>query len=300
MARKALDKWIQEALADPDKEGEVTMMMLVHQVGQNEKEVHTTKFSSGKKWKPEDLAKMFQGKAETYAQDLVGYQTFVLKVYYGGRSQEEAALPFGVKGKTEYDGATEPPTQEGRTMQSMRHSEALFGQTYRRQSQQDDYALRLLEIQNRMLVQTMTENREAFVIMKELMMQQALNLHQHRLEETRALEAANIKKKLFEYLPLLTNTIMGKEVFPQSAEDTVLVEGVLSGLSANEAEMIASMLKPELQGPFFQRVQKFMDKKKAEEEHQKALAKSLKTSTAVTELGLGTGLEADDEKKAAE
>lgn len=295
MARKALDKWIQEALSDPDKDGEVSMMMLVHQVGQNEKEIHTTKFSASRKWTPGDLAKMFQGKAETYAQDLPGYQTFVLKVYYGGRNSEEAALPFGVKGKSEYDGATEPPTQEGRTMQSMRHSEALFSQTYRRQQQQDDYALRLLEIQNRMLVAAMQENRDAFMIVKEVMMQQALNQHNHKMAEIQAVQGMEDRKKLFEYLPLLANTIMGREIFPQSKEDTVLVEGVLANLSSDEAQMIASMLKPELQGAFFQRVQKFMDKKAAEEEHQKALTKSLKTSTAVGELGIG-----EDDKKAAE
>jgi hypothetical protein len=295
VARKPLEKWIQEALSDPDKEGDLTMLVLFHQVGQNEKEVHATKFGPSKKWKSEDLARMFQGKAETYAQDLPGYQTFVLKAYYGGRSQDEAALPFGVKGKSEFDGATEPPTAEGQRMQSMRQSEALFSQTYRRQSQQDEYAIRLLDIQNRMLVAAMQENRDAFMIMKDMMMQQALNNHQHRMEEIQAVQGMNDRKKLFQYLPILANTIMGREIFPQSTEDTALVEGLLAEMSSDQAQAIASMLKPELQGPFMGRIQKFLDKKRAEEEHEKALAKSLKSSTAAKELGIG-GEEEEDKK----
>lgn len=284
MARKPLDKWIQEALSDPDKEGEVSMMMLVHQVGQQEREIHTTKFAASRKWKAEDLAKMFMGKAETHAQDLPGYQTFCLKVFYGGRTQEEAVLPFGVRGKSEYDGATEPPTTEGRTMQAMRHSEALFGQTYRRQQQQDDYAIRLLEVQNRMLVTAMQENRDMFGIFKEVMLQQATNQHQHRMEEMQYQRANEDRKKLFQYLPLLANTIMGREVFPQSAEDTVLVESVLDNLTSDEAQAISGMLKPELQGPFMNRIEKHMKKRDAERAHEMALRKSLKSSTVESEL----------------
>jgi len=293
MARKSLDAWIQEALTDSDKDGEVSMMMLVHQVGQQEREIHTTKFAASKKWKSSDLAKMFMGKAETHAQDLPGYQTFCLKVFYGGRSQEEAVLPFGVRGKTDHDGATEAPTPEGRTMQSMRHGEALFGQTYRRQQQQDDYAIRLLEVQNRMLVTAMQENRDMFSIFKEVMLQQATNQHQHRMEELQFQRGSEDRKKLLQYLPILANTIMGREVFPQSTEDTALVEGVLDQLTADDAQVIASMLKPELQGPFMHRIEKHIKKRDAENVSRKALAKSLNTSTAESELEI-------TEQKAAE
>jgi hypothetical protein len=54
--RKTLDMWIKEALTDPDKDGKCSMISLVHMVGAQEKEIHTTKFSPGKTWDDKELA----------------------------------------------------------------------------------------------------------------------------------------------------------------------------------------------------------------------------------------------------
>lgn len=287
MARKSIQAWIHEAMVDPDKDDPISMMALVHMTGQQTREIHTTKFSSGKSWEAKALAEMFRGKAETYSQDLSGVQTFNLLAFYGGRSEPQAAFPFIVNSVADPANAhlsTEPPTAEGKAMQGMRQTEMLFQQTYRRQAAQDDYTLRLLEIQNRMLSETMSENREMFVVMKEMMMTTALNQHQHKMKELEYQRSSEERKKFLTFVPPLVNTILGRDVFPQSTEDTALIESIADSLSEEDVMKIAGVIKPEMLGPLMARVEKALIKKRKEDEHDTQLkgilAKSIENPEA--------------------
>lgn len=278
MARKSLATWIDEAMRDSDKDGNISQLTLVHMVGQQQKEIHTTRFSSGKSWAAKDLAEMFKGKAETFCQDLPGVQTFQLLAFYGGRNQAESALPFIVNSLADHHQSglsTESPTAEGRMMQNMRQSEMVFQQTYRRQQQQDEYTLRLLDIQNRMISETMTENREFFGMVKEMMTAAALNQHQHRMAELEYERSSTERKKFMTFVPPLINTILGREIFPQSTEDTALIESIAESLTEEDVMKVAGVVKPELLGPLMARVEKALVKKRKEEEHDRSLNKIL-------------------------
>lgn len=272
MARKQMHTWIAEAVADPDKDGKITQITLVHVVGGGgTREIHTTKFSSGKNWTAKDLADMFRGKAETFCQDLPGVQTFNLLCFYGGRNTPEAAFPFIVNSTQEMAHghlSTEPPTAEGRTMQSMRQSEMVFQQVYRRQQQLDEQSIRLLEVQNRMLFETMSENREMFSLMKELMTQVSDNGHKHRMAELQYERQTETRAKVMKFLPPLVNTILGREVFPQSTEDTALVESIADSLSEADVMKIAEVLRPEQLGPLMGRVERYLAQKREAEERK--------------------------------
>lgn len=271
--RKTADMWINEAITDPDKDGKCSMISLVHMVGQQEKEIHTTKFGGGKDWKAIDLAAMFMDKARTYCQDIHGLQTFQLLAFYDGRTTPQAFFPFTVNSENTTGAlGTEAPTETGRTQQLMRQGEMLFQQTYRRQQVQDEFMTRLISMQSTMIKELSQENRDAFGIVKEMLMQKALDDHNRAMEQLKFQRETAERKKWMGWAPPLLNTILGKEIFPQSTADTALVEGIADSLTEEDIMKIAGVLKPEVWGPLAHRMHAYMQKRNLEEEQIKALS----------------------------
>ena len=90
----SLDAWIRECLSDPDKQTPLTMIALVHHRGDVEQELHSTKLPDrGAQIDPLDMANMFMHKAQAYAQELPGVQTFSLLAFYGGSNQPLSRQP---------------------------------------------------------------------------------------------------------------------------------------------------------------------------------------------------------------
>ena len=301
--RVSLERWIHDALTDPDKEEKCSMISLVHVVGQNnQKEIHTTKFGSGKVWAEKDLAEMFRGKAQTYCQDLPGVQTFQLMAFYGGSTQPTAFMPFTEGGKTDYDGLmTEPPTPEGRLQMNKRNEQALISQVYRRQAQMDDYAIRIQETMCKGMQQAIhamqectRENREAFGIVKDMLMEKALDNHKHNMAQLEYERSTAERRKWMQWAPALLNTVLGRNIFPQETADTSLVESIADALSDDDVMKLAGAIPPHLMGPLAARMEAYYKKKNAEKEELKALALSAAKvrdpeADAAGELMLGNG-----------
>ena len=276
MKRKSLDTWIAEAMADTDKEGKLSQIVLVHMVGLQQKEIHTTKFSTGKNWTARDLAEMFRNKAESYCQDLPGAQTFQLLAFYS-KNEPEAFQPFTINvSAVEGSLGTEAPTEQGRLQQVMRQYESLFQQTYRKQQVLDDYTIRLLSQQGSLIDKLTKENQDAFTIVKEMLMERALSEHGMRMKELEYERRSALYEKVTGFAPALINTVTGREVFPQSAADTALIEGLADSLSENATEetimQLAGLIKPELLGPLMSRLEQHEKKKEKQKKARKAAA----------------------------
>lgn len=264
--KKTLASWIREAMADQDKDGQCSMISLVHMVGQQQKEIHTTKFGPGKQWNENELADMFRNKAETYCQEIPGMQTFQLLAFYGGRTEPEAFMPFVVNVNQDTGGlATEPPTEQGKTQQSMRHTEMLLQQVYRRQQTLDEFTMSMITRLGGMVERLTEENHDAYNIVKEMLMQKALDDHNRKMDQLRFERETQERKKWMSYAPPLVNMILGREVFPQSTADTALVESIAESLNEEDITKLAGSLKPELWGPLAHRMHQFMLKKKKEQ-----------------------------------
>ena len=274
MARKkSLEEWIREAMLDDEKDGKITAISLVHMVGQSPKEIHTAKLIDGKKVEPKALADMFRGKAETYTQDLPGVHTFNLLAYYGQRTDPQAAQPFVVNSIADHNNpslATENPTAEGKTMQRMCQDEMVFQQTYRRQAQLDEFSMNLIREQNIMLRSALAENRDMFSIFKDVMLQMATNQHGNRMKELEFQRSTGERERFLKFLPPLVNTVLGKEIFPQSVEDTAIVEGIAANLKEEDLVKLGGIVPPEMLCPLYARVEKAMAKKRIEQEALKA------------------------------
>lgn len=87
--RQTLDAWIAECMTDDEKDGPLSNLVLIH-VGSREIEVdHVKIVPGGKKWSPGELAMRFRGRAEHYAQDLSGAQTFNMLGFFSRKIDNE-------------------------------------------------------------------------------------------------------------------------------------------------------------------------------------------------------------------
>lgn len=272
MAKQTLDQWIREALLDADKDGKCTAMTLVHLVaGNSEREIHTVKFGP-KAWDPKHLADLFRGKAENYASDLTGIQSFCVLAFYADRNEPQARKPMMIRGDTMHDGlATEPPTKEGQIMQGMRHLEAAMqlalGQTGRLFEASAKTLQTVLEHNARLL----TENRDAFDIVKEMMIKQIEGNHTHKMTEMTYQRKTEERAKMLGMAPALINSLMGREIFPQASADTALLDTLMDEVDDNAIQMLATVLKPEVMGALSTRMAKRMKERRLKREEKEAL-----------------------------
>jgi hypothetical protein len=295
--RKALATWIDEALVDKDKSDRISALSLVHMIGQQRQEIHTVKIGASGSYDGAELEKLFRGKAESYAQDLGTVQMFALLAFYG-KNTEEAVQPFTVTPAVNPENAgflTEAPTAEGRLQQKMRWDDANQMAVYRRQQSLDEHSIRLIEVQGRMLDRSqsmverlMTENMDAFTIVKDLLAEKQLSDHDRAMKRMEFERATGERQKLLQFAPVLINTILGREIFPQSTEDTALIETIAESLEPEHIEKLANMgLPPMLMGPLAARVMKAMEKKEQKaQEAQKVLPRY--RGTAEEDIGGGS------------
>lgn len=264
MARQTIEQWIHEVLTDPDKNGPCTAIALVHRVGVKEQELHSTKLG-GRQWDAKGLAKMFLSKAENYASELPGVQTFNLLAFYGDRSEWEAIKPFMVNGEADTGGlATEGPTKEGFLQQCMRHTEAMTQMALRNNQAVMQAMQGMMEQVVRENMSLRRENQEATTIVRDAVIRLTES------KEDRAMKRAEYERKTAErqqwlsFGPALINAILGREVFPQASADTALVDMIANSLEEDDLQKLAAsgVIKPHLLGPLAQRMAQTLEKRR--------------------------------------
>lgn len=269
MAKQTLDSWIHEALHDMEKGELCAGMALVHVVGTaSEKEIHVIKFAAGKQWTGKDLADIFEHKARSYSQDLVGVQLFTVHAFYGLSTQPQASHPFRINGEHTYDGTgqTEGPTGQGLVQQAMRHTEVMVQSSARAMLETNRMLMEHASQCSAENIALRKENFDAWKVVKEIATADRTEKHNLRMEQIKAERNSNLLQKWMSFGPALVNTILGVELFPQATEDTALVESLISGLSKDQMEKLASAVPPHLLGPLAARAEKFLKQKREKED----------------------------------
>ncbi len=278
MAKQTLDQWIREALTDTEKDGKCTALVLMHIAGMAEKELDAVKLGA-RQWDVKELASRFRGKAQSYAEGITGRQTFCLYAFYADRSEPQSRKPFIEHGDTEMGEnslGTENPTPGGLTAQAMRHMEGVLSLTMRQTAtlfEANNHTVQALLQQNQAL---MRENRESFEIVKEMLMAQATRTHEHKMEALLFARKTRERNKLLGFAPVLINTILGREVFPESKVDTAIIERIAEDLSEQDLMKLGSSLsgvgiKPEVLGPLAGRMADLLKRKRLENEETDAI-----------------------------
>lgn len=287
MKADRLARWIRTCLTDPDKEGKkVSAFSVVHMIGMAPKEIHTLKLGA-KQWADMDIAKILLERASEYVFDLKGVHTFQVLAFWDGNNEPGAHQPFVINNLnegTEVGLLTENPNDQGQKQQGMRHIEVL-AQMYMRGAQSLIDAQRLaLERADRRMSALEDENRDAFLIVKEMIQKEVELSHEKRMKEMEFQRSSEERKMLVKFIPPLVNTALGREVFPQGVEDTALINTIADSLGNEDVKKIVMAFgdKPLLLGPLVSRIDRYKQEQKQEEENRKKA--NIVVSTAEEEL----------------
>jgi hypothetical protein len=274
---KTLATWIAEALSDSDKENACSAMACVYlKASGGTREVHSVKLT-GKTWEAKSLGELFQGKAETYAQDLPGISSFELQAFYGG-NEPQAVHPFVIAdGEIQAEGRSrnirESADGQGIIAQSMRHVERMHDT--------------LVKVFETVMVNTVQRERnwaerehalqqevtDGYTIIREMMMKASNEDHEKRLSELRFMRESRERSDFIKHLPMLVNRASGREVYPEGMVDTILVESLAENISPDMLDNFLKMakVKPELAGMLTSRLGEILDKRKQEAEELKRI-----------------------------
>lgn len=275
MARQTIEQWIHEVLTDTDKPKPCSQIALVHRQGVREIELHVTNLGT-KQWDPKSLAKMLLSKAENYAAELPGVQTFNLLAFFGD-PQWQAIKPFMVNGQEEMPGmSTEGPTKDGFLQQAMRHVEAMTQMCLRSNASMTQAMNGMFEQVVRENMSLRRENQEATVIVRDAIIKLSQSNSDNKMKELQFERATEERRQWLSFGPALINSLLGREVFPQASADTALIDAIANSLSEDDMLKLATsgIIKQELLGPLAQRMAKTLERKRlAAASASEALAK---------------------------
>lgn len=259
-----LAEWMREAFLDKERGGPCTAFALMHLAnGAVEEEIYSKQLAD-KIGTDEiaELAEVMRHKAATYAGGLSGAQQFILFAFYADSKMPGAKYPFVEKGYTEMsDGMmTEGPSVKGHMQQMMRHNEGILARAFAKDEHVSNVLLKTLEYKHKETEALKTENIQLLTLVKDMLMREADNRHAHRMKEIEAENAAKFKAELMKWAPLLLNAATGREIIPQTATDTQLVESIIDAMEGKGPEALAMIqglkLPPAILASFADRFQK--------------------------------------------
>ena len=287
-----LEQWVRETLSDtrehPEsgKEGACTAISLLYVQPQGgTKELDSIRLT-GKTWNPKDVAGRLQGKAETYAQDMGGNQTFQIHAFYGSREPQAFHNFRVVDGEIANGGADrgvkENPDATGMLAFTMRHLERTQEMF---QALAQGFVQRADAREERMAVReekSREELSDAYAIVREMIMNQKKAEFDMDMQRLKFARDASNQERMFQQAPALINTISGQEVFPQSVADKTLIDGLCERVAPEQVDMLVAtgILTENMVGPLKLRIAQYR-------EEQAKKAEALKT------LPVASGLEGE-------
>lgn len=286
--RLSLEHFVLAAATDPDR-GVLVAINCYHLVGnQLGNEIHGVTFEAGRVWDPKTgskaVAEVIRGKAEVFAQDLPGVQTFKVQAYYEGSGQEPKGFyHFNVSSLAEFpNGMTEDATPRGLTQQGMRWGEAIVQRTFGMQQLLFEHQQALTRDLREDRDEYRREARESFGIIRELLQERITSQHEMRMNELRFQRETEERKKLITFLPAMINTVMGRKVFDLNAADTATVESVamhVAKMSDEDRAKLFQQLPPELSAALLPRISEIVTRQAREASGENLLKEGKKEDT---------------------
>jgi hypothetical protein len=276
MSKKpSMIEWLQDKIIDSSPEHKCVKIALLHSGTQ--KEIPPTFKFGSKQFKADALEQMFRSRAENFSEGTDGSQRFELLAFYENSNEPEDQFIFlSHKSQADLGRFDESADDKGIKQQSMRHLEATMRMALNHTQQLLEQSARQMTILANSNESLLNENREAFGIVKDMIMEKVNAQTDQKLKILQYERETLERKQWLKFAPPLINSIFGREVFPQSLEDTALIEAIAEKFSGEQIEKLAGsgMFPPELWGPLANRMNKFMKDKQEEEETIKQLAAS--------------------------
>jgi hypothetical protein len=286
--RRPLYHWVADCLSDENKAGKVNRITLLHAIREDH---HVEVYSFTKApFEAKAIGELLEAKAEFHAQDLPGPQQFVIAVCWDDSPSPQAHHPFTVNRSIAGTGFVET----GESRNAMIQQQKILAETTKHMLEQSSSLFRLQNETTAPLYrhysELMHENRAMFETMKELMISMHDKRHEQRKDELKYVRDTEERRKWISFIPLLANTLLGREVFPQNSADSAILDAAADNLSPEEVMMLATKIPPELMGPLSARNEKYLaEKRQREEATQAALAYETPMLAAQDELEMEEG-----------
>jgi hypothetical protein len=236
-------------------------------MGSKTQEVHGVRFTTAKKWTGKELAQLFQSKADGTAQDMPGAQYFELLAFYADRGEPQARHRFQVIGEPDVPNLiSERPDAQGVMTQSMKHLEFEHREMYMMTRHLVDALVATNQSQAERLRTQEQELHQAMLAMRQLALGRLTEEHEFKMKEKKAERDNAMMSKLFEYAPLILDSITGGKLLPQTKKDSMLIDTICRTVPPEKLMELVSSVPPELAAALIARLEQAQLQNSAAEE----------------------------------
>jgi len=197
-----------------------------------------------------ELADHLIGRAEGFAQDLAGLQTFKLLAFYG---TAEPHNPFhftvsdgSVISRNEAMQTAHEPTPTGLLGQLMKHNEQLVQQNMVLTQANMQLAQGVLGMclgPQGVIAQSRQSELEAIAVVKDATLGMLKERKEARLEELQAVQQIQTRKAILDAIPHMVNRWTGHEVFSETANKAAIIDKLAMKVSPQDLELLVQMGK---------------------------------------------------------
>jgi len=248
--RQTVDTWVQTVIAEVIDGRGCTAITCLHLKGMGgaTEEVVTRPIEGSVNVK--ELADHLIGRAEGFAQELAGLQTFKLLAFYG---TNEPRNPFHftvsdgtVMSRTEAMQTAHEPTPVGLLGQLMKHNEMLVQQNMQLTRDNLQLAQGVLGMclgSTGIIASARQTEMDAIAVVKDATLNMFEQRKQARLEELQAMQTLQTRKAIMDALPHLVNRWTGHEVFDEKANKAAIVDKLAEKVTPEDLQMLVAMGK---------------------------------------------------------
>lgn len=259
---KPIAVWVREAMLDTNY-GNIQAILLLHDSGVGSgKEVDSIIFGD-KQWDPKELEQRFLGKIENFCGSNSGRHAFILNAVYDTSAAPRNTLNFHYDvADQEYSINHNSPTKEGIIQQCMRHTEIMFKQATDAVNSMSSQMIRMTEMATQRAHEAETENREAWIIVRDFGNRLMDKRQEHRLQELSYQRNSEVISTWMKLAPGLINQLLGQEVFPQGQADSSTFDAWAESIDVETINFLSQRMKPEVWGVVSNRITQVLERKK--------------------------------------
>lgn len=197
-----------------------------------------------------ELADHFISRAEGFAQELPGLQTFKLLAFYG---TAEPHNPFHftvsdgtVISRTEAMQTAHEPTPTGLLGQLMKHNESLVQQnmalTQTNMAMAQNAMVMCFGPQG-VIMQARQTELEAITVVRDATLSMFKERKEARLEELKAAQDLQTRKAILDAIPQMVNRFTGHEVFSETSQKAAIVDMLAQKVTPQDLDILVGLGK---------------------------------------------------------
>jgi hypothetical protein len=248
--RQTVDQWVESVIKESVEGHTCSAVTCLHLkgVGGATEEVVTKPLEPPINVK--ELADHLVGRAEGFAQELPGLQTFKLLAFYGS-NQPYNPFHFTVSdgtimSRTEAMQSAHEPTPTGLLGQLMKHNEQLVQANMTLTQQNMQIAQGILGMclgPQGIITQSRQTELEAIGVVRDATLDMFERRQKARMDELEAAQKLQTRKAILEAVPHMVNRFTGREVFDETHNKAAILDKLAVKVSPQDLDLMVQLGK---------------------------------------------------------